>query len=190
LSRVSELKYFGFCDPSGGSSDSMTLGIAHVIVRSVNGGKAQNFVILDALREIRPPFSPDRVVWEFSELLRAYGVSEVSGDRYAGAWVVELFSKNRISYRASEKSRSEIYLDFLPLLNAGRAELIDERRLVAQLCSLERKSSANGRDSVDHPRGSHDDLANAAAGALVLASASANYNGVAFMSVRGKSKVF
>jgi hypothetical protein len=34
---------------------------------------------------------------------------------------------------------------------------------------LERRTSRGGKDSVDHPPGSHDDVANAAAGALVLA---------------------
>ena len=38
-----------------------------------------------------------------------------------------------------------------------------------QLVSLERTCVRGGRDKIDHPRGLHDDIANAAAGALVLA---------------------
>lgn len=53
-----------FVDPSGGSQDSMTLAITHR-----DGDRA----VLDALRERRPPFSPDDVVQEFSALLEAYG---------------------------------------------------------------------------------------------------------------------
>ena len=34
--------------------------------------------------------------------------------------------------------------------------------------SLERRTSRAGKDSVDHGPGAHDDLANAAAGTLVL----------------------
>jgi len=42
--------YTGFCDPAGGSGqDSMTLGIAHM---------EENIAVLDLLREIKPPFSP------------------------------------------------------------------------------------------------------------------------------------
>jgi hypothetical protein len=39
---------------------------------------------------------------------------------------------------------------------------------VAQLCGLERRTARGGRDSIDHGPGAHDDLASAAAGALVL----------------------
>jgi len=35
---------------------------------------------------------------------------------------------------------------------------------------LERRTAQGGRDSIDHPPGAHDDLANAAAGALVSVS--------------------
>jgi hypothetical protein len=46
--------------------------------------------------------------------------------------------------------------------------LLENRTLVAQLCSLERRTARGGRDSIDHPPGGHDDLANAAMGALLL----------------------
>ena len=49
-------------------------------------------------------------------------------------------------------------------------ELLDHSRLAAQLCSLERRTARGGRDSIDQPPGGHDDLINAAAGALVLAA--------------------
>jgi hypothetical protein len=42
-------RYVAFVDPSGGSADSMTLGIAH---------KEGETGILDCIREVRPPFSP------------------------------------------------------------------------------------------------------------------------------------
>jgi hypothetical protein len=51
---MSGVSYAAFVDPSGGSSDSMTLAIAHK-------GK-DGTAILDAVRERRPPFSPDDVV--------------------------------------------------------------------------------------------------------------------------------
>jgi hypothetical protein len=54
------------------------------------------------------------------------------------------------------------------MLNAHRCSLLDNRRLVLQLCSLERRVGRGGRDSIDHPVGAHDDVANAAAGALLL----------------------
>jgi hypothetical protein len=56
-------------------------------------------------------------------------------------------------------------------VNAGRCELLDVPRLSAQLTSLERRVARSGKDSIDHPPGAFDDVANAAAGALVLATA-------------------
>jgi hypothetical protein len=54
---------------------------------------------------------------------------------------------------------------------------LDNQRLAAQLCSLERRTARGGRDSIDHPPGAHDDLANAVAGvaALCLNQPTINY---------------
>lgn len=165
VAPVPGTSYTGFVDPSGGSSDSMTLAVAH----RGEGGRA----VLDALREIRPPFSPESVVEEFAGVLRAYRVATVSGDRYAGEWPRERFRAHGIAYKIADKVRSDLYLALLPLLNSGRVEMIDNPRLVSQLCALERRTVRAGRDSIDHPRGAHDDLANAAAGALVAVGAAA-----------------
>jgi hypothetical protein len=48
--------------------------------------------------------------------------------------------------------------------------LLDHPRLATQLVGLERRTARGGRDSIDHAPGAHDDIANAAAGALVLAA--------------------
>src|SRR5262249_30853442 len=69
-----------------------------------------------------------------------------------------------------ERVKSDIYLQALPLLNAHRVELLDHRRLQAQLAGLERKTARGGKDSVDHGRGAHDDIANSVLGALLLAA--------------------
>jgi hypothetical protein len=47
-------------------------------------------------------------------------------------------------------------------------ELLDIARLASQFCGLERRTARGGRDSIDHAPGAHDDVANAAAGALLL----------------------
>jgi hypothetical protein len=46
---------------------------------------------------------------------------------------------------------------------------LNSRKLVGQLAALERRTTAT-RDKIDHPRGARDDVANAAAGALVAAA--------------------
>jgi hypothetical protein len=155
LPRVDAIRYHGFTDPSGGSSDSMTLAVAHL-----QGDR----VVLDALRERRPPFSPDDVVAEFASALKSYGISTVIGDRYGAEWPRERFKIHGIEYRVADKTKSDLYRDLLPVLNSGRIELLDHHRLVGQLCGLERRTSRAGKDSIDHPPGSFDDVANAVAG--------------------------
>ena len=71
-----------------------------------------------------------------------------------------------ITYRHSERDRSAAYLEALPLFTAGNVRLIDNSRLVAQFAALERRTSAVGKDRVDHGPGGHDDLCNAVALAL------------------------
>lgn len=161
LPPISSLKYHAFVDPSGGSADSMTLAVAH---REKDGT-----AILDAVREVKPPFSPETVVQGFVALLKSYGVKKVRGDRYAGEWAREPFRKLGVEYELSEKPKSDLYRDLLPQLNSGRVELLDLPRLGKQLCDLERRTARGGRDSIDHPPGGHDDLANAAVGVLLMA---------------------
>ena len=161
LPPIEGVRFYAFVDPSGGAQDSMTLAVAHV---------EDETAILDAVREIRPPFSPDSVVGDFVDLLRRYQLSEVTGDRYGGEFVREQFERRGVTYRVSERSKSEIYRELLPLLNSRRIELLDLPRLHAQLLGLERRVARGGRDSIDHAPGAHDDIANAAAGALVLAA--------------------
>ena len=89
---IDGVTYIGFVDPSGGSSDSMTLAIAHN-----DAGR----VVLDCVAERKAPFAPDSVVIEFSALLKSYRVTTVTGDRYAGEWPRERFHVHGITYRAS-----------------------------------------------------------------------------------------
>ena len=152
------VSYHAFVDPSGGSQDSMTLAIAH---------RHRDRAILDALREVRPPFSPEQVVAEFVDLLRLYRVTRVRGDRYGGEWARQPFRQHGVVYQVCETAKSDLYRTLLPSLNSGQVELLDLPRLRAQLSTLERRTSRGGRDAIDHAPRAHDDVVNAAAGALV-----------------------
>jgi hypothetical protein len=156
--RIEGVTYSDFCDPSGGSSDSMTLAIA---------SKQNGIATLDAIRERKPPFSPDDVVTEFATLLKSYGITRVLGDRYAGEWVKELFKARGITYEAAAKPKSDLYRDFLPLVNSKKTDLLDHPKLLQQLVGLERRTARSGKDSIDHAPGAHDDVCNAVAGAIV-----------------------
>jgi hypothetical protein len=162
LPPAAGVRYVAFCDPSGGSQDAFTLAIAHAV---------DGRTVLDLVRERRPPFSPEEVVADFAATLKAYGVNEVTGDRYAGEWPRERFQVHGVRYVPSARVKSDLYRELLPAVNAGRVELLEVPRLVAQLVGLERRVARGGHDSVDHAPGAHDDLANGVAGALVLAGA-------------------
>ncbi|MCC5794958.1 MAG: hypothetical protein JJT85_09510 [Chromatiales bacterium] len=160
LPPVDGVEYFGFVDPSGGAHDAMTLGISH---------RQGDVAVLDLVSEIRPPFNPSEAVKEFSDILRRYRLSSVSGDAYAAGWTVEAFRKAGIRYEKSPMTRSEIYSAFLPMVNSGQCELLDDDRLRSQLIGLERKTSRT-RIVIDHGPNGADDLINSAAGALTRAS--------------------
>jgi len=176
LPKVAGLDYRAFIDPSGGRSDSFTLAIAH----RDKDGKA----VLDVLRERRPPFQPQGVVAEFSQLLKDYGLFSAQADAYAAEWVRESFMAHEISLEPSPMTASLLYQNFLPLVLNGTAELLDNRRLVAQLAGLERRTRAGGKDLVTHYSGGHDDVANAAAGACVAVAGRGNEYGFEWHDVR------
>jgi hypothetical protein len=154
-------RYYSFFDPSGGSVDSATLAIGH---------KENDIVVVDVIRERKPPFSPEDVVAEFSELLKSYHISKVVGDRYAGEWPRERFREHGISYEPAQKPKSDLYRDLLPLINSRKIDLLDDTRLLTQLVGLERRTArGTGRDVIDHAPGAHDDIANALAGLAATA---------------------
>ena len=155
-------RYVAFVDPSGGSADSMTLAVAH---------KEGNTCILDVIRQATVPFSPEAVVEEFADTLRRYRITRLIGDRYGGEWPREQFRRHGVNYEPSERTKSQLYVDLLPLVNSRAVDLLDHDKTVLQLVGLERRTGRGGKDSIDHGPGGHDDVANAVAGALSLASA-------------------
>jgi hypothetical protein len=168
LPPLAQYRYYAFVDPSGGSADSMTMAISH---------KEGERIVIDLVREVKPPFSPETTIDDFAIALKPYRISTVVGDRYAGEFPREQFRKRGIQYRCSEKPKSDLYRDLLPILNSGRIVLPKSDRLVNQLCGLERRTSRAGKDSIDHGPGTHDDLANVLAGAanlIVLADRAQN----------------
>jgi hypothetical protein len=163
--------YNAVVDPSGGAGDAMTLAVGHQ-------DHARQAAVVDALREVTPPFSPEQVVEQFSSLLRSYNCDKVVGDRYAGEWPVDMFSRFNIRFEQAARPKSDLYVDLLASLNSRRVDLLDNPKLISQLCALERRTARSGRDSVDHPPGGHDDVANAVAG---VAAALTTDQGAAYL---------
>jgi terminase large subunit-like protein len=163
-SPITGTVYSAFADPSGGSSDSMTLAIGH---------REGNVAMIDAIRERKPPFMPDAVALEFAELLKSYRVGAVTGDRYGGEWPRDAFKRHGIEYVPAVKTKSEIYHELLPKVNGHEVALLDHPKLTAQLVNLERRTARGGKDSIDHAPGGKDDVANAVAGVAYLLRAAA-----------------
>lgn len=163
--------YFAFVDPSGGQSDAFTLGIAHADV-------ARKKVVLDFLKRWPAPFKdlegnpvgPSWVVGQISEILKRYKITRVTGDRYGGDWPADAFRQNGIAYLPSERTKSDIFVDFLPDINNRRVELLDDKGLIAEFTALEDRPSRLGKRSISHPLGGHDDQANAASGCCLMAA--------------------
>lgn len=162
LPAASDLTYEAFVDPSGGRNDSFTLCIAHK-------DRKTDSVVVDCIRAIKPPFSPESVVDEFCEVLKTYRVRTIKGDSYAGEWPKEQFAKRGITYKKSDHPKTDLYRDLLPLISSQRVEFPPHKRLETELLGLERRTARGGRDSIDHMPGLHDDIANAVAGACVHA---------------------
>jgi len=150
--------YHGFVDMSGGSGDEAVLAISY---RDL----ATNRAVLASLvtQTGKVPFNPRDAVKKFCAVLHQYRQSEVTGDAYAGETFRQDFLDGGISYRVEPRSKSEIYEQLEPKVNAGEIELLDEPTLTDQLLGLVMRGA-----KIDHVQGEHDDRINAAAGALLL----------------------
>jgi site-specific recombinase XerD len=99
----------------------MTLAIAH---------RLGDMVILDAAREIQPPFNPDAATTEFSTLLKAYGVGDADHAFGAGLRVSDVanlkvsdIDSQRMTLRVEQgKGQRDRYV----VLSPQRLELLRE----------------------------------------------------------------
>ena len=159
------VRYVAGVDPSGGGADAFTLAIVHRedsgrIVHDVMKGRGRVGTLAPDLAD---------VVREYAAILTRYGCQDVVGDRYAGQWVRQAFREAGIGYRDVDRDRSAYYLEVEPLFSQGRIDLLDHLPLAREWRALERRPRAGGTDRVDHPRGGHDDHANAVAIAATVA---------------------
>ena len=154
--------YFAFADPSGGRHDAFTIAIGHVEI----GGT----FIADAIRATKPPFDIAGTVSEYVALARSYNCRKIIGDAYAASWVSTAFADCGMAYEQSRQPKSNLYLEAVAPFNQGKIRIPDLPSLLRELRLLERRTHRSGRDSVDHPRGGSDDIANALCGCIAIAS--------------------
>ena len=164
------IAYLAFVDASAGVANSFAMCIAHF-------DYVKETIVVDVLREIRAPFSPEAAVAGLTPILKTFGLTTCYGDNYGSNWVKEQFSRFGCSYVSDGiKSKSHLYGAALSSVNSRRVEILDNPRLVGQLCSLERTTVRGGHPTIDAPTGKHEDLANAFAGAVSLLLERGSYN--------------
>jgi hypothetical protein len=158
------IQYSAFFDgASGTGKDASSICISH---------RENGVVVIDFLRERLPRFIPAQVVREYAEILKIYGVTTITGDRWASGWNASEWQRAGISYRPSQLTKSDLYLACLPMLLSGQVRLLDNEKMRQQFVGLVRKVHFGGRESVDDSgaASANDDLSNCCAGAMVLAA--------------------
>ncbi len=119
------------------------------------------------LIKISTPYMKSGVLFEDFKI--AFGQDDPDRLRYAAGWVRERFRAEGVYYKDTEMTKAEAYLEAQPLFAQGRIDLVDQAHLIRELKLLESRPRAGGRTLVDHPRGGHDDYANALALGAVVA---------------------
>ena len=150
--------YHGFIDMSGGSGDDATLAIGH----SEDGRAVLDLVTCQAGS---PPFNPRHAVTRFVKILKDYSIRQAVGDAYAGETFKSDFEAAGVDYVKCRISKSDLYGELEPVINAGEIELLDQPKMQEQLLTLVHKGSR-----IDHQANDHDDFANAVAGVVWLIS--------------------
>jgi hypothetical protein len=167
--------YVAFLDASLGSGkDSAAVCIGH-------WDAATERVIIDAVREQQPPYSPEQNAKEFSELIRSYGITNCLADHVGGAAIAEQFSKwgVRIDYQKpgpTAPPKSELYLAEIQTFNSTRVGMLDDSITINQMCSLVRKNQSGGRPLIDAEGVGHDDRSNVVAGVIWMLLSKLPYN--------------
>ena len=164
--------YNAYVDASGGvGRDSYTIAIGH----SEGYGLNQRYVV-DLVRGTTGAFDPDIVTAQYAALCKQYGVRTVTGDYYAAQWVAVAWSRAGVHYLRSEIAKSQVYLEALVCFTRSAVSLPNHAGLLNELRTLERHVHRSGRDTVEHPRSGHDDLANACCGVLQRLSSGLIYD--------------
>jgi len=163
------LSYVAFTDASGGvGRDAYTVAVGHQdgerfiidVVRGTGAGK----------------FDPAEVTRQYAALLKEYGIGSVTGDYYGAEWVAGAWRDAGVTYNRAGLPKSQIYLECIPLFTRGLVRMPDHARLLREFRLLERQTHRGGRDTVDHPRGGHDDHCNVVCGVLRELSNSLGYD--------------
>ena len=128
--------YVAFTDVSGGSSDSFTLAIAHMEGRNA---------AIDAIRERVPPFPPEQVTEEYCTHAQVRDNGRSPAIVTEGSGHASMFPAGMASLTSHASGmKSDLYIDFLAMVNSETVGLVEHDRLHRQLVLLERRRTARG----------------------------------------------
>lgn len=149
----SGVQYTAFIDASSGRSDSFTAAIV---------SRDGDISILHRVVEVPAPCDPVKATATVCAVLKTYNIQDAWGDRYAVGFVSSELARHGLTLKHSNKSRSDLYREFLPDLRSRRVRLLDIEK-VAQFAALERRALPAGGERIDHPAygNTKDDVSNA-----------------------------
>ena len=129
--------------------------------------------LLDAVLEIRPPFKAIEAVEQFARFLMPYQIQKVYGDRIGNYYIGD-FRKNGLEYCSEIDAEHNVprkadnYLALLPLISSHSISLINNERLIDQLCALSRRPMAGGYERIEASTGYNDDISDCVAISLTI----------------------
>jgi hypothetical protein len=162
------VQYVSRIDASSGlGKDSMTACIGHM---------EGDISVIDCVTEIVPPFAPPDAVAQIANILKSYSITRTMGDRWGLNFVAAEFQRHGIALGYSDKNRSDIYREALPIIRSRRARLLANERMINQFVNLERRALPGGNERIDHPqRGNHhDDVCQVVSAVLVALGTPSN----------------
>jgi phage terminase large subunit-like protein len=163
---VAGVDYVAFLDPaSGRGNSSMVLAIAH---------SEGDRVVVDCVRECRPPFNAAERLVELCAVARSYGCVTIFKDRWGVEFSDELIRQAGLRCEVSPLPKNDLLLGLVPRVSSGLVRFIDSGRFVDQAAALERRVGITGRESLVTPDRTADDVVNAVAGAVHVASLAAS----------------
>jgi hypothetical protein len=150
-----DVRYAAHFDPSGGKVDAAALAIGH---------RVGQMIVVDLVRHRPSPHNPEQGIQQAADILKAYRLDRVQIDHYGGSFPSQVFERAGIRAVVASRVTSDNQLALVPLVNSKHVLLPDHPDLLRELRGLERRTGSGGKDSVNHRRAAHDDMAAAVAG--------------------------
>src|SRR5262249_49842231 len=151
-----DVSYLGATDTTGGSDkDRFTLAIGHL-----DGSRIVQDVIRGHRGRRGGAVDLEGIVREYCQILKTYRCPRVMGDKYSAVWVRQAFARECIHYLDAIWTASQAFNESRALFVQGLVDLLDHPEQVREWKRLEQRPGKDGKPSIAHPPGGHDDYAN------------------------------